>query len=303
MTFFIITNLPSGCDRANELFAIYSISTGLMPGLAGIGDLNQSGSDVSWRESRMRFRRSSLFLLLIITAPAFAQLQWPRSPGEIARQYAQAVVIIEQLDQADQVIGQGSGFIVTSDGVVITNFHVIDGAARLRVKLQQGAEYLTTEVLGCDRDKDIAVIKVGGSNLPVVKLGDSDRTEVGEPIVAISSPAGLINTLSTGIISAKRSLGTHQLFQMTAPIGRGSSGGAVFDSSGAVIAISTYLFKDALNISFAVPINYALKLLANRGAASAARPSTPRSADGPINSLPAPGSRARYVSGKAGGNQ
>ncbi len=274
-----------------------------MLGLAGIGDLNQYGSDVSWRESRMRFRRGFLFLLLMITAPAFAQLQWPRSPGEIARQYAQAVVIIEQLDQADQVIGQGSGFIVTSDGVVITNFHVIEGAARLRVKLQQGAEYLTTEILGWDRDKDLAAIKLRGSNLPVVKLGDSDRAEVGEPILAISSPAGLINTLSTGIISAKRSLGTHQLFQITAPIGRGSSGGAIFDSSGTVIAVSTYLFKDALNISFAVPINYALELLANRGTASAAQIFAPRSADEPINSPPTTGSRARYVSRKAGSNQ
>lgn len=200
----------------------------------------------------------------VITATARAQAQPAKSPGEIAREQARAVVIIEQLDEGGRVAGQGSGFIVTPGGAIVTSLHVIRGAAALRVKLPSGDVYQTADLVDVDEAKDLAVVKVKGFQLPVVRLGDSDRAEVGEPVVVISSPEGLTNSLSTGVISGVRRLETHRVFQITAPISQGSSGGALFDGGGAVIGIATYLFKAGQNINFAVPINYARGMIADQ---------------------------------------
>ena len=202
---------------------------------------------------------AALFLILtpLISVAAAPQGPPPKSPGEIAREQSQAVVVIEQLDERGQAIRQGSGFIVTPGGAIVTNLHVVQGATSLRVKLPNGDVYKTADVVDYDEGKDIAVIKVKGFQLPTVRLGDSDRTEVGEAVVAIGNPEGLTNSLSTGVISGVRRFDTHRVFQLTAPISHGSSGGALFDSSGAVIGITTFVFRAGQNLNFAVPINYA----------------------------------------------
>jgi hypothetical protein len=115
-----------------------------------------------------------------------------------------------------------------------------------------------------DDAKDIAVVKVKGFKLPVVTLGDSDKAETGEAVVAISSPEGLVNSISTGVISGVRRFDTHRVFQISAPISQGSSGGALFNSSGEVIGIITSLLKSGQNINFAVPINYARGMIGDR---------------------------------------
>jgi len=210
-----------------------------------------------------------LFLILTLASPTFAQRA--KSPSEIAKEQSQAVVVIEQLDEQGNAVGQGSGFIVTTNGAIITNLHVIQGAASLRVKLPNGDVYKTPDVVDFDESKDIAIIKVKGFQLPAVKLGDSDRTEVGESIVAIGSPEGLTNSLSTGVISGVRRYDTHRVFQITAPISHGSSGGALFDSSGAVIGITTFVLKGGQNINFAVPINYARGMISDQVTATLAK--------------------------------
>ncbi|MGE0130541.1 MAG: S1C family serine protease [Blastocatellales bacterium] len=204
----------------------------------------------------MNFAGRIVFLTLLISTSAFAQNAAMKSPSEIAREQSKAVVIIEALDERGSVFGQGSGFIVTPNGAVVSNLHVVQGAASLRVKLPGGDAYKTADLVDVDDAKDIAVIKVKGFKLPAVTLGDSDKAEVGEAIVAISSPEGLTNSISTGVISGVRRFDTHRVFQITAPISNGSSGGALFNSSGEVIGIITYLFKSGQNINFAVPINY-----------------------------------------------
>ncbi|MBK7599948.1 MAG: serine protease [Acidobacteria bacterium] len=182
--------------------------------------------------------------------------QSSKSTSDIAREQSQAVVVIESLNESGSVVEQGSGFLVTSNGAIVSNLHVIKGASSLRVRLPNGDVYKTVDVIDVDDSKDIIIIKIKGFNLPVVKLGDSDQTEIGEAIVAISSPEGLTNSISTGVISGVRRLETHRVFQITAPISQGSSGGALFNSSGEVIGIVTYLFKSGQNINFAVPVNY-----------------------------------------------
>jgi S1-C subfamily serine protease len=212
----------------------------------------------------MKFLVSLVAFLLTITAPHPALGQALKSPSEIAREQSQAVVVIEQLDERGNTLGQGSGFIVTSSGAILTNLHVIQGATVVRVKLPNGDVYKTSDVVDVDEAKDIAIIKIKGFQLPVVRLGDSDRTEVGEPIVAISSPEGLTNSLSTGVISGVRRFDTHRVFQITAPISQGSSGGALFDSTGAVIGITSFVLKAGQNINFALPINYARGMISEQ---------------------------------------
>ena len=202
----------------------------------------------------MQYPKSLIALLVLFCLPAFAQKT--KTPAEIVREQGQAVVVVEALDARGLVAGQGSGFIATADGAVVTNLHVIQGATQARVRLPNGDVYKTDSLVDFDDIKDLAVLKIKGFKLPAVTFGDSDKTEVGENIVVISSPEGLTNSLSTGVISGMRRLETLRVFQITAPISEGSSGGAVFDSNGAVIGIVTYVLRAGQNLNFAVPINY-----------------------------------------------
>lgn len=210
------------------------------------------------------WRLAALAWLALFT-PASAQ-----TAAEIARKQAPAVVVLETLDDRGAIVSQGSGFIVTPAGAIVTSLHVLRGAVSVRVRLASGDLYQTSDVVDIDEHKDIAIIRIKGYHLPVVTLGDSDKIEAGEPVVAISSPEGLANSLSTGIVSGVRRLETHRVFQVTAPISQGSSGGALFNVAGEVIGIVTYVLKSGQNINFAIPINYARGLIADETTGSLA---------------------------------
>lgn len=201
--------------------------------------------------------------VVLFLACLSVRAQTVKRPTDIARESGQAVVVIEGLDAAGNLTGQGSGFIVSPQGALVTNLHVLRGAQSVRVKLPNGDIYKTQDVVDVDDAKDIAVLKLKGFKLPVVKLGDSDQTEIGESITVISSPEGLTNSLSTGVVSGVRRLEGLRVFQITAPISQGSSGGAVFDSSGNVVGIVTYLLRGGQNINFAVPVNYARGMISD----------------------------------------
>lgn len=205
-------------------------------------------------------------VLSLVTGPSFARTQSQAKSGstELALEQSKAVVLLEPLDERGRPLGQGSGFIVSTAGAIVTNLHVIQGAATVRVKLPGGDTYQTSDVVDVDALKDVAIIKVRGFQLPVVRLGDSDRTAIGESIVAISSPEGLTNSLSTGVVSGIRRLETHRVFQITAPISEGSSGGALFNANGEVIGITTYILRSGQNINFALPINYVRGMISDR---------------------------------------
>src|SRR5262245_47441542 len=110
----------------------------------------------------------TIFLALLIPTAVFAQNQAMKSPSQIAREQSKAVIIIEALDDRGSVIGQGSGFIVTPQGAIVTNLHVVQGAASLRVKLPAGDAYKTSDLVDVDDAKDIAIIKIKGFKLPAV---------------------------------------------------------------------------------------------------------------------------------------
>lgn len=159
--------------------------------------------------------------------------------------------------------GSGSGFILSADGTVVTNAHVVDGASKVIVTLNDGRK-LTGKVVGEDTLTDLAVIKVdAGISLPTVALGDSNGLRPGEWVIAVGNPLGLDHTVTAGIISAlnrsSASVGVNdrrlEFIQTDAAINPGNSGGPLVDIKGQVIGINTAIRADGQGIGFAIPIN------------------------------------------------
>jgi Do/DeqQ family serine protease len=161
--------------------------------------------------------------------------------------------------------GLGSGVIVDTNGYIITNHHVIDGAEQIKVDLYDNRS-LDAKLVGADPPSDLAVLKVDASNLPVLTLGDSDRMRVGDVVLAIGNPLGVGQTVTMGIISAKGrqtglSNGSFEDFLQTdAPINRGNSGGALVNTASELIGINSQILSPSggsIGLGFAVPSNMA----------------------------------------------
>lgn len=162
--------------------------------------------------------------------------------------------------------GQGSGFIISPDGLILTNHHVVDGADEIKVHLTDDREF-NAKVIGSDAKTDVAVIKIDGKDLPCVKLGNSKDVKVGEWVAAIGAPFGLENTVTSGIVSAKsRNLPSDQFvpfIQTDAAVNPGNSGGPLFNMKGEVIGINSQIFSTSggfMGLSFAVPIDLVLQI-------------------------------------------
>ncbi len=160
--------------------------------------------------------------------------------------------------------GTGSGFILSEDGKIITNAHVVEGTQEVTITLKDGRAF-TGKVLGTDPITDVAVIDIEADNLPTIKVGNSNNLNVGEWAIAIGNPLGLDNTVTTGIISAtgRRSsqvgVGDKRVdfIQTDAAINPGNSGGPLLNARGEVIGVNTAIIKNAQGIGFSIPINKA----------------------------------------------
>jgi serine protease Do len=170
-------------------------------------------------------------------------------------------------DDVQRVQAGGSGVIISPNGEILTNFHVVDGLrggeVSLEVKTSDGKTY-KAEVKGKDKELDIALIKIEATHLPFASLGNSDAAKVGEWVVAIGNPLGLEHTVTQGIISAKgRKLtgGLESFLQTDAAINRGNSGGPLLNLRGEVIGINTAINPEGQNLGFAVPVNMVKRIL------------------------------------------
>lgn len=160
--------------------------------------------------------------------------------------------------------GQGSGFIVDSSGIILTNAHVVSGADQVSITLSDGRTF-EGEVKGTDTLSDLAVIKIQGENLPVAPLGDSDQLQVGDWAIAVGNPLGLDNTVTLGIISTLNRSSAQvgivdsrlDFIQTDTAINPGNSGGPLLNEKGEVIGINTAIRAEAEGIGFAIPINNA----------------------------------------------
>lgn len=159
----------------------------------------------------------------------------------------------------------GSGFIISNDGYIITNYHVVAEADEIKVKLSDGRE-MKGELKGWDDKLDLALLKVQAKeNLPVIKMGDSDATEVGDWVMAIGNPFGLGQTVTVGIVSAKeRVIGSgayDDFIQTDASINPGNSGGPLINMNGQVVGINTAIVAGGQGIGFAIPVNLAKTII------------------------------------------
>ena len=169
-----------------------------------------------------------------------------------------------QQDSEPQQRGVGSGFILSADGYVMTNAHVVDGAEEVFVTLTDKREF-KARVIGADKRTDVALVKIEATSLPAVKLGDVSRLKVGEWVIAIGSPFGLENTVTAGIVSAKaRDTGDFLPFiQTDVAINPGNSGGPLINMRGEVIGINSQIYSRSggfMGISFAIPIDEATRV-------------------------------------------
>jgi serine protease Do len=161
--------------------------------------------------------------------------------------------------------GLGSGVIITKDGYLLTNHHVIDGAEEIRVEMADNRGY-NAKVIGDDPRSDLAVLKINGNDLPMLTLGDSDKVRVGDVALAVGNPLGIGQTVTAGIISAKgRSTGLsdgsfESFLQTDAPINQGNSGGALVSTAGELVGINSQIVSPTggnIGIGFAIPANMA----------------------------------------------
>ena len=174
-----------------------------------------------------------------------------------------------QQREAPRVQGLGSGVIVSNEGYILTNHHVIDGAEEITVELTDNRTF-TAKLVGSDPPSDLAVLQIQERNLPVITMGDSDRARVGDVVLAIGNPLGLEQTVTAGIISAKgRSTGLsdgsfEDFLQTDAPINQGNSGGALVSATGELIGINSQILSPTggnIGIGFAIPVNMAKNVM------------------------------------------
>jgi Do/DeqQ family serine protease len=175
--------------------------------------------------------------------------------------------------------GLGSGVIVSADGTVLTNFHVVDGAEKITVEMNDNQEFVA-KVVGTDQPSDLAVLKIEAGNLPFLNLGNSDNVRVGDVVLAIGNPLGIGQTVTAGIISAKGrrtglSDGSYEDFLQTdAPINRGNSGGALVNLMGELIGINSQILSTSggsIGIGFSIPSNMAKSVMEQLVAAGRVR--------------------------------
>lgn len=201
-------------------------------------------------------------VLTIFPAIVFAQSDsqsaaQPFDSAAITKKIAPAVVLIRGNSDNAEILG--TGFIISSDGKIATNLHVIQSLKSGGVQLASGDKFDSFSVLTFDARKDIAIIKIPGFDLPTVPLGNSNNVQVGEPVLAAGSPLGLQGSVTTGVVSSVRddpTGGGLKVLQTDASVNPGNSGGPLVNRQAEVIGIVTFKIGGSENLNFAIPINY-----------------------------------------------
>ena len=192
---------------------------------------------------------------VVVTTAASAQ-----EAREIARDLREALVSISTYKNSDE-LAAGSGFVISADGLVATNYHVIEGGDRISVETSTGESFSRVSVVDADQRRDIAVLRLPTRGLSALDFAALESVEVADNVYAMGNPLGLEATFSSGIVSADRIVDGVQVFQITAPISSGSSGGPVVNKEGEVIGIASALMEGGQNINFVIPIKYVQGLL------------------------------------------
>jgi len=227
------------------------------------------------RTSRRPSRTATLLATLVIAAaPAAGQQARTNAaqpaaeavtPRQIAANAHAALLLIRALDAHGDTLGLGTGFLVSPDGRFVTNYHVIQEAAQLVVKVLDGAEYRDVQLVAADPASDLALMQIpNASNLPALRMGSDAAMEVGDRVFVMGNPLGMAGTFTDGMVSGKRPLEGVAMLQISAPISAGSSGGPVMNERGEVVGVATMMVMGGQNLNMAVPVRYLAPMLAAR---------------------------------------
>ena len=214
----------------------------------------------------MSFRALATLVAVSLWGALSAQSDW----ATVAQRAKSSVVkIIARTSDGE---GTGTGFAVSADGKIATNYHVIESASKIFVKLPNGRTVGVQRVIASDKRVDLAILQVRGVSLRPLSLGDSSAVKVGQEVCVMGSPLGLEQSFSTGVVSAKRVMDGFEWIQITAPISPGNSGSPVMTRSGRVIGVATFGYEKGQNLNFASSVKY-LRMLLNRQPIRPERPS------------------------------
>lgn len=263
------------CGTPNEADAAFCLSCG-QPLYRG-----STGAALVARSKRLRQRLTVIISLVVLIAGVVALFALRpssderktadsanESPKVTPKITDEAVLTIAGTNRSNTGGTQGSGFILTGDGLAVTNYHVLKGISQAIAECCGGRVFEIRSVEGSDLNKDLIVFQLydkGSTSkpqgLPHVTLGSSRESKVGDRVIVIGSPQGLENTMSDGILSAVREYEATRLLQITAPISPGSSGGPVFNAAGEVIGIASFQFAKGQNLNFAIAAEHVQPLL------------------------------------------
>lgn len=253
-------NTPKGRSKvAAALLAATVASTGLATLAPSVALATPAGGYADLIE---QFSPAVVLVEVKTTAtPADAKGAMPNDEflKEFQRRFGNNIPQMPQMPNVPDRQGLGSGFIISSDGLIVTNNHVVEGATSVTIKFADGSEHEAT-VIGTDPLTDIALLDIEGTDLPIVSFGSSEEMRVGDEVIAMGNPFGLGGTVTTGIVSAKdrdiQSGPFDSFIQTDAAINRGNSGGPLFNDRGQVIGVNTAIFSPngaSAGIGFAVP--------------------------------------------------
>lgn len=250
-----IPDIPDSATYASNVYKLYN--AGILTGNDEYGtftpDSNIERSAVAAIATRMvdTTLRKKVSLKTLASKPNDTEL----SAQQIAEKCSSSVFFIETYGLNGEPKGTGSGFFITSSGVAVTNHHVVANGIHFEVVTSDEKTYDKVKIIDIDKQNDLALIKVEGEGFPYLKIGDSNAVSQGQQVIAIGSPLGLANTMSQGIISnPKRTLGGIDYIQISVPINHGSSGGALIDTYGNAIGVTSGGADTTGDINLAVPI-------------------------------------------------
>src|SRR3954469_19879849 len=221
---------------------------------------------------RLRFGLSLALLVCVIsTLVAADRSPVRRNPSKaepkqlsveaLVQKIGPSVVVISHFDRDGKEDGVGSGFVISTNGLIATSLHVIGEGRTFKIQFADGASYEPAEIHAWDRQTDLAVIRINATNLNALPIGDSDELRQGTPVIAVGNPLGLKHSVVQGLVSARRAFDGVEMIQLAIPVEPGNSGGPVLDMQGRVHALLTMKSAMSANLGFATPINELKPLL------------------------------------------